>query len=73
MSAPQPVQPSYLGPAGRPEPPSAWDFLKQQVVGEEYRESNLKWVRFGSVGFKSGLDLVRIARERQRGRGRDWS
>lgn len=42
MSAPQKVQPAYLGPdGGRPEPPSAWDMLKAQVLAPEYRESNL--------------------------------
>jgi hypothetical protein len=46
MSAPQPVRPAYLGPAGgRAEPPSPWDFIKHQIVGEEYRESNMTCVR----------------------------
>ncbi|RSH93497.1 hypothetical protein EHS25_007853 [Saitozyma podzolica] len=58
MSAPQPVQPSYLGPAGRPEPPSAWDFLKQQVVGEEYRESNLNILK-ATAFFALGIVFVR--------------
>ena len=44
MSEKAPQQ--YLGPAGRgrPEPPSAWDMVKEQVMAPQYRESNLTYV-----------------------------
>ena len=40
------AQQQYLGPAGRgrPEPPSAFEMLKEQVMAPQYRESNLTWV-----------------------------
>ena len=45
MSEKTPQQ--YLGPAagrGRPEPPTAWDMVKEQVMAPQYRESNLTCV-----------------------------
>lgn len=46
MSEKTPQQ--YLGPAdrSRPEPPSAWDMVKEQVMAPQYRESNLTCVFF---------------------------
>ncbi|KAI9632997.1 uncharacterized protein MKK02DRAFT_40377 [Dioszegia hungarica] len=59
MAPPEKVAGSYLGPAtGRPEPPSALDFIKHQIYAPEYREGNLTIAK--AIGmFAVGVFFVR--------------